>query len=125
MKPFETQTVGQFRYISRQVSNHTSFVCVLARLKNTVDQKIQIIIPIELEVTDKSGIYLETENINFGNVLVPESNQKNSNDFKNKFSDISLKNHFHFTEPTNRFDRNFDLWLINNEEIPLKITVHF
>ena len=76
-----------------------------------------------MEVTKKGGIFSYPENIDFGIVSLPEIYRTDSNEFSKKFSDVSLKNLFHFNVPTNRFDKKYDLFLINNEESPLKITV--
>ena len=60
LKPYETKSIINVRYMGRQVSNHTAFVCIKTNLNQL------FIITLNIEVSDEFGLYTPVNTIDFG-----------------------------------------------------------
>ena len=62
MRPFETKPIARANFFGLAVTNHTSFV----RVKTNHTSNPSVVLPVEVEVSDNSGLFLSRELLDFG-----------------------------------------------------------
>ena len=62
LRPFETKTIARANFFGRVATNHTSFI----RIKTGHSSNPSIVLPVEVEVSDNSRLYLSRELMDFG-----------------------------------------------------------
>lgn len=62
IRPFETKQIAKAIFSGQHISNHTAFV----RIKTNHSTNPSIVLPVEVEVSDASGLFLSRELLDFG-----------------------------------------------------------
>ena len=62
LRPFETKTIARANFFGRVATNHTSFI----RIKTSHSSDPSIVLPVEVEVSENSRLYLSRELMDFG-----------------------------------------------------------
>ena len=62
IRPYETKTIARANFFGRVATNHTSFI----RIKTGHTSSPSIVLPVEVEVSDSSRLYLSRELMDFG-----------------------------------------------------------
>ena len=62
IRPYETKPIARANYFGREAINHTSFI----RVKTSLGDAPSIVLPVEVEVSESSGLYLSRELLDFG-----------------------------------------------------------
>ena len=63
IKPYETKAIARANFYGRATSNHTSYI----RIKtDAVEGGVSLVLPVEVEVSDPSGLFLSRELLDFG-----------------------------------------------------------
>ena len=62
IRPYETKPIARANFFGREAVNHTSFI----RVKTNLGDTPSIVLPVEVEVSETSGLYLSRELLDFG-----------------------------------------------------------
>lgn len=62
IRPYETKTIARASFFGASVANYTSFVRVRMNHKGNPS----VVLPVEVEVSDHSGLFLSRELLDFG-----------------------------------------------------------
>ena len=62
IRPYDTKTIARANFFGRVATNHTSFI----RIKTGHTSSPSIVLPVEVEVSDSSRLYLSRELMDFG-----------------------------------------------------------
>ena len=62
IRPYETKTIARANFFGRVATNHTSFI----RIKTGHATSPSFVLPVEVEVSDSSRLYLSRELMDFG-----------------------------------------------------------
>jgi hypothetical protein len=62
IRPYETKPIARANFFGRAAVNHTSFI----RVKTSLEDSPSIVLPVEVEVSETSGLYLSRELLDFG-----------------------------------------------------------
>ena len=152
LQPFETRSVVLIRYLGHYPNNHTAFVCIRAvsfesptkssdnvsgvgdgdklREENNDNalSEISFVLPIELEVTDRPGLFAFLEFVNFEYFTIRPSGFDSN--FHTKFSSATLSS-FNFSSLSpflndsfkvlNDFEKSVSLFLTNGVKQPVEV----
>ena len=62
IRPYETKPIARANFFGRAAVNHTSFI----RVKTSLGEAPSIVLPVEVEVSEVTGLYLSRELLDFG-----------------------------------------------------------
>jgi hypothetical protein len=62
IRPYETKPIARANFFGREAVNHTSFI----RVKTNLGDTPSIVLPVEVEVSETTGLYLSRELLDFG-----------------------------------------------------------
>lgn len=62
LRPYETKPIARASFFARDPINHTSFI----RIKTSHPSHPSIVLPVEVEVAEKTGLFLSRELLDFG-----------------------------------------------------------
>lgn len=63
IKPFETKAIARANFYGRATSNHTSYIRIRT---DAMEGGVSLVLPVEVEVSDPSGLFLSRELLDFG-----------------------------------------------------------
>lgn len=125
--PFTTKSIIRIRFFARQSGNYTAYV----RIKiSGVDPKLKekiLIVPIEIEIYNHSGIYSKIPNLDLGvigtndaqkqyHINLLNSDPNNNNIINNK--DITIRTNAAITTSTTTTTTTIENWSIESLDLP-------
>lgn len=129
------------RYLGHSANNHTAFICIRTVSYDASEQhdaskkssnqdlltEISFIVPVEIEVSDRFGLYSPMSYIDFGDFLV-RPDYANKADFSPApLTAFNLSIMSPYLNETYRifenYERSVDLYLTNSANFPVEITV--